>query len=161
MICSRRQESQNASSRYGLHFCKCKHNYKQTVHREYSILLGYDDVSLSNWIPEFDEMYCPHLQVSKCSRRILVEHFDTWRREQHVNPKGDDLITQLYNVLYQNNGISAPSQQKSQNSQLLGKSRVVIMSSIYMETAFSSYHLTLNYVHFIIFVQYLNSFTAL
>jgi len=103
----------------------CKHNYRQTVHTEYSILLGYD-VSLSNWIPEFEEMYCPHLQVSKCPRRILVEHFDTWRRGQHITPKGHDPITQWYNVLYQNIGISAPVQQKSQNSQLLGKSRVVI-----------------------------------
>ena len=30
-----------------------KHNYKQTIQGEYSILLGYDVVSLSNWIPGF------------------------------------------------------------------------------------------------------------
>lgn len=121
-------------------------------------------MTLCHWViryQSFEEMYCPHFQVLKCPRRILVEHFDTWRWGQHVTPKGHDPITQWYNVLYQYNGISALSQQKSQNSQLLRKSRVVILFSIYMDTAFSSYHLTLNYVHFTIFVQYLNSFTAL
>lgn len=122
------------------------------------------DMMLCHWVigsQSFEEMYCPHFQVSKCQRRILVEHFDTCRWGQHVTPKGHDPITQWYNVLYQDNGISAPSQQNTQNSQLLGKSRVVILFSIYIETAFNSYHLTWKYVHFIIFVQYLSSFTAL
>jgi hypothetical protein len=152
MIWSKRQESQNVSSRYGLHLCKCKHNYKQTVHMEYSW-----DMMLGHWVIEsqtLEEMYCPHLRVSICPR-ILAEHFDTWRWGQHVALKGHNPITQWCNVQYQNNGISAPLQQKRQNSQLLRKSKVVILFSIFMETTFSTYNLTLNYVHLFQFSWYL------
>ena len=40
------------------------------------------DMMLCHWVigsQSFEEMYCPHLQVSKCPRRILVEHFASWR----------------------------------------------------------------------------------
>jgi hypothetical protein len=122
------------------------------------------DMMLCHWVTgsqSFEEMYCHHFQMSKCPRRILVEHIATWRWGQHVTLKDHDPFTQWYHVLYQHNGISAPLHQKSQNSQQLGKTRVVILFSIYFETALSSYHLTLNYVYLIKFVQYLNSFTAL
>lgn len=141
------------------------HVWNTITNRQYRGSIPFSwGMMLCHWVigsQGFEEMYCPHLQVSKYPRRILVEYFDTCRWGQHVTPKGHDPITQWYNVLYQNNGITAPSQQKSQNSQLLKKSRVVILFSISMETAFHNYYLTLNYEHFIIFVQYLNSFTAL
>lgn len=135
------------------------------INRQYRRSIPFSwGTMLCHWVigsQGFERMYCPHFQVSKYPRRILVEYFDTWRWGQHVTLKGHDPVTQWYNVQYQNNGISAPSQQKSQNSQLLGKSRVVILFSICMETAFHNYYLILNYEHFIIFVQYLKSFTAL
>ena len=82
------------------------------TNRQYTGSIPFSwDMMLCHWVigsQSFEQMYFPHLQVSKCPRRIPVEHVATWRWGQHVTLKGHDPVTQWYNVVYQHNGISAP-----------------------------------------------------